>query len=158
MSVNVSTGFAAAILGPQSFATIFNNGVIEVYSGPQPATADATPTGTLLARVTRDGGAWSAGSPANGLQFTLGGRYAIKNPGHVWLLKGLATGVAGWFRLLPNAADDGLPSVTAPRIDGAVGIAGDPGDYQLFLADTNVVPATSVVLTQWFYAIPPLGE
>lgn len=156
MAVRVSTGFAAAILGPTSFASIFNNGVIKVYSGAQPASADLAPTGTLLGAITLDGGPWVAGSPTNGLQFDLGGRYAVKPLSDVWILEGSNTGVAGWFRLLPNALDDEVTNITAPRIDGAIGLAGGSGDYQIYLGSTNITPTTSTTLASWYYAIPPL--
>ena len=104
MPARVSTGFASAILGSQSFESIFNGGSIEIRTGTQPDNADMPATGAVIARVTRDGGAWAAGSLANGLQFTRSGRYAMKPYDHVWQLKGSASGVAGWFRLVGGFA------------------------------------------------------
>lgn len=153
MAARNSTGFAAALLGPQSFEQIFQNAAIEIYSGPQPASADAAPTGTLLARITRNGGAWAPGAPDNGLSFVRSGRYASKNGGHVWRMRGLATGTAGWFRIRGNAPDSGA-SIVAPRLDGAIGTVGAIGDYQLLLSSTAITPATDVVVPSFFYTIP----
>lgn len=160
MAVRTSTGFEALILGAHSFDSIFQDGCIEVRTDPQPATADDAPTGTLIARITRDGIAWSAGVGAGGLRFARGGRFVSKSPTQQWLLKGLATGVAGWFRLLPNAADPGAYSLDAPRIDGAIGVMPDDGipvgDVQLFLPTQAITAATVIPINYWWLAKPPL--
>ena len=157
MAVRISTGYAEQILGTSSFANIFLNGCIEVYSGAQPASADAAVSGTLLARITRGGGAWSAGSPSNGLQFTHLGRYISKEPSHDWKLQGTATGVAGWFRLRANPVDTGAASTTLPRIDGTVGLVDAEGDFQLFLPNLSLTSSTTIDITSWWYALPPLS-
>ncbi|WP_454262114.1 hypothetical protein [Pseudoxanthomonas mexicana] len=154
MAVSTSTGYEALILGPHAFDAIFFNGTIEVRSGVQPASADLAPTGTLLGRITADGGAWSPGNPANGLRFTRDGRYAMKNFAQRWVLQGLATGTAGWCRLLPNAADPGEDSLLHPRIDGAVGLSDAPGDVQLFLPSLAITPSTFIELPSWWFMQP----
>lgn len=158
MPARVSTGFAAAILGPTSFESIFNGGSIEIRTGPQPDNADMPATGDLIARISRDGGAWTAGSPASGLQFTRSGRYALKPLDHVWQLKGIAAGEAGWFRLVANAPDDGTASLSAPRIDGTVRLDEATGDGQLILTTTSFDASTSIAINNWWYAIPPIGD
>lgn len=92
----------------ERFPIIFSGGKINVYSGPQPASADMPPSGTLLATVTSQGG----------LQFITVGGYASKDPGQVWELQGQADGVAGWFRLLADPLDPGYASEDYARIDG----------------------------------------
>lgn len=159
MAVSISTGFVGAILGSQSFEQIFLNGSIEVRSGGQPAGgADAAATGVLLARVTREGGAWSADSPANGLQFARAGRYAMKVLAHEWRLTGIAVGTAGWFRLVGNAADNGLASVELPRIDGSLALLPEEGDApspaQMFLASLAITPSTDLEIGQWYLTLP----
>lgn len=57
MAFRLSTGMRNAILGSVSFAHAIQNGKIQIYSGTQPATADAAPTGTLLATITDGSGA-----------------------------------------------------------------------------------------------------
>lgn len=157
MTVRSSTGFVQRILGPSSFESIFLNGCIEVYSGEQPSSSDLAATGALLGRITRSGGAWTEGSGANGLQFTRSGRFAYKHPAHEWRLVGLATGVAGWWRLRGNAADSGA-SIDLPRIDGAVRLDGSATPGELTLASLAIIEATDVVINHWWYAMPPIGE
>lgn len=159
MSVKLSTGYAASTaLGAKAFAETFMDGCIEVRSGTQPASADEPVTGTLLARITRDGGAWVAGSSANGLRWTADGRFVMKDPAHTWVLKGSATGTAGWLRVLPNLADSGVFSTTAERIDGTIDLIDAATDAQLWLPSLSFTPSTEIVIQQFWYAIPPLGE
>lgn len=156
MPVNTSTGFEIRNLGPESFDQIFRFGCIEVRTGPQPATADAPATGLLIARITRDGGAWVEGQPDNGLDFVRSGRYASKPADHVWRLKGIATGVAGWFRLRANEADAGGASLVLPRIDGTINLPSYNGDAQLFLTTLDLTAASDLAINNWWYARPPL--
>ena len=111
-----------------SLKDIFKDGVMEIYTGTQPATADAAKSGTLLLRISRDSGAMVAGAVANGLEFGVASAGAIaKDSTEVWSDVGLADGVAGWFRLYQNATDAGGADTAPflyPRIDGAVATAG----------------------------------
>lgn len=158
MAVNTSTGFEAASLGPSAFEQIFRYGCIEVRSGPQPATADMAATGILLARITRDGLAWTPGQIDGGLEFARSGRYAMKASNHVWRLKGIATGVAGWCRLVGNAEDDGLVSTFLPRIDGLVNTPDFVGDVQLIISNLNITAATDLNISNWWFARPPISN
>jgi len=154
MSTLYSTGFVAARNQGAGFTTLFRNGCIEVYSGAQPDSADRPPTGNLLARITRNGGPWMAGVPDNGLQFVAAGRYLLKEPAHVWYLNGLADGIAGWFRLLPNAPDPQTHSLTAVRIDGAVTMP--PSSGELLMSESTITPTTSLLVPHWWHGTPPL--
>lgn len=157
MAVRVSTGYADQVLsGGAGFASVFLNGCIEVRSGLAPVNADAPATGTLLGRITRNGGAWTAGSPSNGLQWQTAGRFAVMNPAHSWSFVGIATGTAGWCRLVGNAADSGAYSTVLPRIDGNVGLIDIPADTQLFLTDLAIVAALEIEITSFWFAIPPI--
>lgn len=158
MATRSSTGFVQSILGPHAFEQLFMDACIEIYSGEQPANADSGVTGTLLARVTKDGAAWSEGSASGGLRFTRSGRYAYKDPAHTWILKGIATGTAGWWRLRGNAPDAGVANVTLPRIDGAVRADGSDTPGELTLSGLDITPATNTAINHWWYAIPPIGD
>lgn len=156
MATYSSTALRALML--EQFIKALKYGCIEIYSGPQPDNADAAIAGTLLARVTKNGGAWTAGSSANGLTFVRDGIYAGKESADTWLLKGIATGTAGWFRLRANSADAGAQSTSLYRADGAIGLDGDTGDYQLWLPDTLAITASSsIAVTAFRYALPPLS-
>ena len=103
------------------------DGVILIYSGSQPASANDAPSGTLLGRVTVNAGAWTAGQPTNGLEFgTPTGRQIQKSASETWQFAGLADGQAGWFRFVGNAADSEAldASETYPRIDGRIATSG----------------------------------
>lgn len=156
MTTVVSTGYAAQVaLGSTSFAEAFRDGVIDIYSGPQPGTADAPPSGTLLAQITAEGLPWSPGSPQGGLRWAADGRYVIKEQGVPWVLRGADTGTAGWFRLRTNAPDDNEMSTTAVRLDGSVGLVDGPG-AELWLATTAITPDTAILIQNFWIAVPPL--
>lgn len=155
MSVNVSTGFRARILGPHSFESIFNGGCIEVRSGTQPDHADMAPTGTLLARITLNGATWTEGSSVNGLTFNRTG-HRVTNPlAPPWVLDGIATGTARWFRVR-GITDAGLLSTTLPRIDGSIGLPEEDGDYQMRLPILTLSASTATPITSWWFVFPPL--
>lgn len=155
MSAICSTGFRTKILGTFTFESLFNGGAIDVYSGAPPASADAAPTGTLLARITRGGNPWTPGAPTNGLTFRRLGVGVAMPEDAPWGLLGLAAGTAGWCRLR-SMTDPGGASVTHPRIDGAIGLRDDFGDLQLRLGSTAIVPDLTYPITSWWFQLPPL--
>ena len=132
-----------------SYADLFKNCVIDIYSGSQPATADAAETGTKLVSITLDSGAFVAGAAANGLNFgAVASGVLAKETGQTWSGVGLATGTAGWFRIYDNTYQDGA-STSEIRIDGAVATSGS----QFNMSSTAVVTGAtttvdSVALTQ----------
>lgn len=138
--LRLSTGLRTAMAGSTGFAAAFADGVIEIYSGAQPASADSAPTGTLLGIATQDGAAFTPGSTTNGLDFAAAADGAVSKTGN-WVITPVAAGNAGWFRLKANAADAGGTSTTAKRLDGSIAVAG--GDMALSnIAIALGVPAT----------------
>lgn len=123
MTLKFSTGLRNALASTAGFSGVFANGIIEIRTGPQPANADAAPTGTLLGTVTLNGGAFTPGSPTNGLTFSAAADGTVEKSG-VWKFTGLAAGNAGWFRFKGNALDSDAVSATLPRLDGAIAVAG----------------------------------
>ena len=132
-----------------SWKSLLDNGIIHVYSGSQPASADDAETGTLLLKLTVASGAFVAGSPDNGLSLRqIISGVMSKDDGEVWSGVGLATGTAGWFRYYDNKYITGA-STNAIRFDGTVGTSG----AQLILTSTNIVlgattTADSCTITQ----------
>lgn len=57
MSLKYSTAARTFMAGIGSYRDAFQNGRIEIYTGPQPATADAAVQGTLLCTITSSSGA-----------------------------------------------------------------------------------------------------
>lgn len=57
MTIRLSTGLRNALTGFLGFQGAMNRGVIKVFTGSQPATADAAETGTLLGTMSLSSGA-----------------------------------------------------------------------------------------------------
>lgn len=57
MSLRFSTGVTNVIASGMGWGELFKNGVIDVYSGSQPTSANDAATGTKLCRFTTSGGA-----------------------------------------------------------------------------------------------------
>lgn len=228
MTLRLSTGTRNALDSTLGFAGAFNKCSIRIYSGSQPATADAAATGTLLGTVTLNSGALTqevqatatitvagsagsintvtvgtlniipdgavafrtdaattaidlntainrngmftstvsgavvtvaprpgAGATLNGVALATtvttltatssgnltGGVSAVnalslgdpatgviaKPTTAVWSFAGIATGTAGWFRIVGSVADTGALITAAPflcRVDGSVAVSG----------------------------------
>ena len=127
-----------------SISDLFQNAVIDVYSGTQPTTADLTETSgsVKLVTITLSSGAFVGGSPTNGINFgEVSSGVLSKESGETWSGVGLANGTAGWFRMYDNSYTTGASS-TAVRLDGSVASSG----AQFNMTNTTVVTgATSTV-------------
>jgi hypothetical protein len=142
MTIRASTGLKNAMLGTVGLQGATADGVLRIYSGSQPASADAAVIGTLLMEVTLDGGAFAHGSPTNGLNWDTPSAGTISKPvADTWKGAGLTNGVAGWARYCSNPLDTGASSTTLARIDMSVGSG--TGDLQL----SSVNIATSAPTT-----------
>jgi len=120
MSIRMSTGAMNSILSSASFKDTFANGVLCIYSGPQPANADMVETGDLLAEVTIDGAAFTPGGGV-GLNFADAiGKAISKEAGETWKGNYLTAGTMGWFRFYANDKTTGA-STAAIRLDGNIG-------------------------------------
>jgi len=151
MALQLSTGLRDKMLNATGFTTAFNDGIIHVYSGPQPTNADAAVQGTLLGKITVNSGAWAAGSPTNGLGFDAPVSGVVsKAVAEVWSMNALATGTAGWFRLMGNAADALGSSTTLARLDGSVAQSG--GD--LNLSSTAIVSGAPTTIDVFSFTLP----
>jgi hypothetical protein len=132
-----------------SVRDIFKRGVLRIYSGTQPTTADLAATGTKLLEITVGSAAFTGGAVAAGLEFAPNPAAGVlaKLTSQTWSGVGLVTGVAGWFRFYANGADEASTpaiSTTLPRIDGSVAVSG----AQLNMASTTVtLGATSTIDT-----------
>lgn len=125
MAIRLSTGLRNNLAGDKGFAATFEGGVIDIYTGSQPVSADAAVTGSiLLGTVTLASGAFTPGSPTNGLTFAAPANGSVSKSTDQWSFKGVANGTAGWFRLRGNAVDTGMASTELPRVDGSIGTSG----------------------------------
>lgn len=150
MTIKASTGLRDAMLGTIGFNAAFANGILEIYSGAQPASADAAPTGTLLAQITLDGGAFSHGTPTNGLNWDTPANGSVSKPGaDTWSGVGIAEGTAGWARFKGNPADNDGTSTTLARCDFSVGkTSGDIRipNINIAISDPVIVNDATMVL------------
>jgi hypothetical protein len=155
MALRVSTALRNALLGAGtgdngSFKDIMADGVLEIYSGSQPANADAAEAGTKLLRITESGGAFTPGSATNGLEFgdSSGGSIA-KASGETWQGDGITGGTAGWFRFYDNDYDTGS-GTDKIRFDGAVATAG----AELNLSSTTIVQSATTTIDAFTISMP----
>lgn len=118
--ITLSTGLRAGILNQYGVARYMNHGVIDVYSGTPPISADAAATGIRLGRVTKYGGEFVDDDYTNGcvLAQTVGG--ALIDDG-TWVLTVTATGQIGWWRWRWYLSDPNTSDPYYPRVDGAYG-------------------------------------
>lgn len=156
MALHQSTGLRTLLLAGHTLESLFQDAVVHCYSGAQPIDADRAVSGTLLGSITRNGGAFTPGSPTNGLRLIRSGLYVLKDPNHLWRFSGVATGTLGWFRVCANAVDDGLASAVSVRMDGAIGLADDEGDVQMRFNALDVSPSTVIDIPAFIYTLPPL--
>lgn len=149
MTVMVSTRFKELILGPNSFESIFNGGRIVLYTGNKPATPDMPVDGVAVGEVSLNGTPWAPGGASGGLLFQRTGVWISKPPAATWLLRGIDTGAATWFRLYAAAADAGGLSYAHARIDGQMGV-------DFMLPSYTLLPDTAVQIQQFLLTLPPV--
>jgi len=150
MGFRLSTGLRNAMMKDKGFKEAMDSGIIEVFTGPQPASADAAETGTKLLRITKDHAAFVGGNATNGLVFatdpTSG---ALSKNSDSWEGLGLVEGVAGWYRFYANAYGTGL-STTAVRFDGVCSGSGS----QFRMSTTNIKVGVPVSIDTAVYTMP----
>lgn len=146
MTVRLSTGTRTLLAGISGFSEIFEKGVIEIYSGTQPISADSAVSGTLLGSVTLGSGAFTPGSPTNGLTFA-GPIAGVASKTGVWSMNGVTVGTAGWFRLKANGVDAGALSTSLPRMDGSVAVSG--GDLNISNISIAIGAPTTIDGFSW---------
>lgn len=153
MAIRLSTGMANAIAGGNSgdgsIKDILANAVIAVYAGSQPLNGDAAETGTLLGYITVDSGAFTPGSPTNGLNWDAAvDGVCVKPSAEEWSITPIADGTAGWARLYDNAMVTGL-STTSKRIDMACGVGAGELRFSTTILSTGVKSVVNTLsLTQ----------
>lgn len=137
-----STGYRNELLdAADAMATKFANGFLDIFSGAQPADADATEgAGTLLASITLPAAPFAASASAG----------AIAKLGTWEDSSANATGTAAWFRLYDSLHTTGVDAVN-PRIDGTVGL--DSGTFDLEFANISFVALDPIVIDTFSVSI-----
>lgn len=77
MSLTLSTGFANFIASGGSWSAALKNGIVNVYSGTQPTSANDASTGTLLCQFSTNGGTYVASTRAAAKLVIAGGSGSI---------------------------------------------------------------------------------
>jgi len=153
MALRLSTGLVTELMGDgsgNSLKELLANGVMDIYSGSQPSTADAAESGIKLASITLASGDFTGGVATNGLEFdaAVDGELS-KAAAEVWSGIGLAVGTAGWFRFYANDYTLGASTLTV-RFDGNVSTAGS----QLVLSATAVKVALPITIDTFTLTLP----
>ena len=136
--------------------TAYANGVLAIYGGAsQPADAENTEAGTLLALITVSSGAFTPGEATNGLNFDAPSAGVLnKAAAETWSGVGLAAAGTGttatYFRFYDNSQDTGA-SPTGLRFDGAIGTS---STAELQMSVTTIVSGAPVVINSFTYTPP----
>lgn len=150
MALRLSTGLRDALLGTESFKDIMAAGVIRVFSGVQPSSADDAEASTVLLEITVSSGTFTAGSATNGLNFgTPTSGIIAKSSSEVWSGAASTSGTAGWFRFYANDMTTGA-STTAARFDGSVSTSG----AQLNMSATAITAGATTTIDSFTVTMP----
>lgn len=135
MAADLGLSNAAASAAANAVVDLLDSGVIRIFSGTRPATANTAISGnTLLAELTF--GATAFGAASNGVATA----NAITQDSSA-----NATGTATWFRAL----DSGGTDVTDNVFDGNVGTSGEDLNLNTVSIQSGaVVSITSMTYTQ----------
>lgn len=137
-----STALRTRMLGTEGAKTLLAGGVLLLFGGAIPATAEAAATGTLLATLT------VSGTPGAGLSFDdpLAGVLS-KLPSEVWMTSSIdVSGNVTHYRYV-GAGDDGTEDPDCIRIQGTVGLAGTD------MVVTNVAMTAGLPWTLNYFSI-----
>jgi hypothetical protein len=156
MAESFSTGLRNGLLGTNDFKTLMNGGVLGIFSGTKPASADLIEGGTLLMLYTLGAHAFTPGNATYGLTFDVVANGIVsKTALETWSGLGLAAAGTGttatWFRFYDVNYTTGA-STSAVRFDGSIGTS---STYELRMSNTTIVqdgPATVSTFTVTFPA------
>ena len=147
--LRLSTGLRTSLAGTTGLAAALANGVIEIRTGTQPASADSAASGTLLGTVTLASGPFTPGSATNGLTFATASGGSVSKTG-TWSFVGVAQGTAGWFRFKGNGVDEGGSSTSLPRLDGSIATSG----ADMSLSNINISIGAPTTIDMFTVTIP----
>lgn len=145
MAIQLSSGLRDHMLITGSFKSGLDGGVLKIYAGAIPATADADSSGlTVLCTISNNAtgtGITFANAVVSGI---LG-----KNTGEVWRGQIVADGVATFFRFMA-IGDTGALSTTNKRVQGTVGVAG----ADLNFSSVNFVSPNYKIIDSLYVVLP----
>jgi hypothetical protein len=145
MALRLSTGVRTGLASTQGLKEILDGGILEIYTGGQPTSADYAETGTKLVRITVGSGDVTTA----GLTFGTAAAGVLPKSADVWSGLILAAGVGGWFRLYGTAGTTGS-SASEKRIDGNVGVSGS----DLVLSNSSLTKDATVTIDSFSLTVP----
>ena len=155
MTLRISTGLRNAIAAGLGFQGALNKGVIKIFSGSQPASADAAETGTLLGTVSASSGAVTRETRATGSVTLTGGASGTVTNITVGGLNIIPDGAVPFNTSLNQTASDLADAVNRngimeARVSGAVvTLYGRPGTG----VSTAAVAGTLTTITATYVAM-----
>lgn len=149
MALKFSTGLVNAIALDKSFKEAVEGAAsagfyLDIYTGTRPANPDMAATGVKLARYT------AAAAAKMHLAGVVSAGVIAKDPAETWGATGLATGTAGYYRLVTDSDDGTTLSTTAIRIDGAIAASG--GDMNM--TSTAIATGAPLLINTATFTIP----
>lgn len=148
MTVKLSTGLVEGLAVTGSLRSLINGCLVRIYSGTEPATADAAIGGaTLMLEVSVDDDGtpltWEASAPGGVLS---------KSASEVWEGENLQAGGVTFFRIV-KPGDTGAASTTDIRMQGSAGGLGN----DLVITDLPLVAGQSKRFELFQVAVPKQG-
>lgn len=149
MTFRLSTGARNGLVGSMGLLGMFNRGIIKVFTGAQPSSADAAETGTLLGTVSTSGSAVTRETRATGSITLTGGSSGSINTVTVGGKNIIPDGAVAYNTSLNQTASDlcdaiNRNGVMEARVSGAVvTLRGRPGTG----VTTEAVTATLTTIT-----------
>ena len=150
MAERLSNGTRNAALA--ALRTTYANGVLEIYSGTQPTSAEAIETGDMLCRITLASGAFTPGVATNGINFDAPVAGVLsKAAAETWSGVAALTGTAGWFRFYTNAYHTGADTDDSKiRFDGLIGSSG----CEINSVNRSITAGGTVTVATFTFTLP----
>ena len=148
MSLKESTGLRDHLLATGSFKAAMDGGLLNIYAGPVPATADAAldPSNALLCVISDAGTGTGLNMGAAAVDGVL-----QKDAAQVWSGTNAASGIATFYRHVATG-DDGSLSTTATRLQGSIAVVG----AEINLTSTTLTSGAPQTINFYSVAKPTL--
>ena len=147
MTARISTGLAYNMLA-QGMSLVMASGVIEIYDGFQPDTADLAESGNLLVVITPNSLLFNPSLSQMLFLTSPSGGILSKNTSQTWSGIAVASGYAGWARFYDQAYVHGADtSGLLNRIDFSC------NSGELALSNYNIVAGETIVIDAFSFGL-----
>lgn len=144
--IRLSSGLRRSVVSNYGLGSMLQGGRIDIYAGPQPLSADTGAASAPIAVITQDG---LLDSPDGGLLLAQGATAGTLTHHGLWLMTGIASGVAAWWRFVGDVDDDGgATSSSYVRLDGAAGEGFEAPGFP------TVVPEAVIEIQRFLLTLP----